>query len=166
MRNSVTPAPADPYAAVTNSDVVVSESTDSGQSWSEPAAIPLAGDQFMPWAVFDASGTLRIGTFDRSGDTANHRYNYTLLTQTGPGTFSPSTVSTESSDPTMNDRWFSGTTLNPAFPHPSSFIGDYSNINVVPGTTHTVAYWTDMREQACFAGACGSGEDAYFAYAS
>jgi hypothetical protein len=29
-----------------------------------------------------------------------------------------------------------------------------------------VAYWTDMREAACFAGVCRSGEDAYFAYAS
>ena len=37
----------------------------------------------------------------------------------------------------------------------------------VSGTTHVVAYWTDMREQACFpAGTCGHGEDAYFAYAS
>jgi len=26
-----------------------------------------------------------------------------------------------------------------------------------------VAYWTDMREQACFAGRCASGEDAFFA---
>ena len=167
MRDSPTPAPADPYTAVTNSDVIVSESTDYGQTWSDPTAIPLAGDQFMPWGVFDASGTLRIGTFDRSDDPSNHMYNYVLLTQTGPGTFTRDVVSTQSSDPTMNDRWFSGTTLDPAFPHPSSFIGDYSNINVLPGTTHTVAYWTDMREQACFpAGVCGHGEDAYFAYAS
>jgi hypothetical protein len=166
MRNSVTPAPHDPYQAVTNADVIVSQSTDFGHNWSPPVAVTLPGDQFMPWAVFDASGALRIGTFDRSGDPANHRYDYSLLTQTGPSTFVRSVVSTQSSDPTMHDRWFSGSTLNPAFPHPSSFIGDYSNINVVPGTTHIVAYWTDMREQACFAGGCGSGEDAYFAYAS
>ncbi|HKC29050.1 MAG TPA: sialidase family protein [Jatrophihabitans sp.] len=166
MRNSVTPAPTDPYSAVTNSDVVVSQSTDSGRTWSAPTAVTLSGDQFMPWGAFDASGTLRIGTFDRSTDPANHMYDYSLLTQTAPATFARSTVSTQQSEPTMNDRWFSGTTLNPAFPHPSSFIGDYSNIAVVPGTTHVVAYWTDMREPACFAGGCGHGEDAYFAYAS
>jgi hypothetical protein len=167
MRNSVTPAPANPYEAVTNSDVVVSQSTDYGRTWSAPQAVALANDQFMPWGAFDAAGTLRIGTFDRSADGANHRYDYSLLTQTGPTSYARSVVSTVSSDPTMNDRWFSGTTLDPAFPHPSAFIGDYSNIATVPGTTHVVAYWTDMREQACFpAGTCGHGEDAYFAYAS
>jgi hypothetical protein len=162
MRNSELPAPADPYEAVTNSDVVVSESPDYGRSWSTPAAIPLDGDQFMTWAAFDASGTLRIGTFDRSTDPANHKYDYSLLT--GPS-YTRSVVSTEQSDPTMNDRWFSGTTLNDAFPHPTSFIGDYSNIAVVPGTTHVVAYWTDLRNQICFAGRCGATEDAYFANA-
>jgi hypothetical protein len=166
MRNSVTPAPADPYTAVTNSDVIVSQSSDFGRTWSAPNAIALPGDQFMPWGAFDGAGTLRIGTFDRSGDPANHMYDYSLLTQTGPASYSRSVVSTQSSDPTHGDRWFAST-LNPAFPHPSSFIGDYSNIAVVPGTSHTVAYWTDMREQACFpAGTCGSGEDAYFAYSS
>ena len=167
MRNSVTPAPADPYEAVTNSDIIVSESIDYGQTWSVPSAITLPGDQFMPWSVFDASGTLQIGAFDRSDDPSNHTYNYVLFSQTGPGTFTRHVVSTQSSNPTMNDRWFSGTTLNEAFPHPSSFIGDYSNIAVVPGSTQVVAYWTDMREQACFpaGGRCGSGEDAYFAYA-
>ena len=166
MRNSVTPAPADPYTAVTNSDVIVSQSSDFGRTWSAPTAVNLAGDQFMPWGAFDGAGTLRIGTFDRSGDAANHAYDYSLLTQTGPASYARSVVSTQQSDPTQGDRWFRGT-VNTAFPNPSSFIGDYSNIAVVPGTTHTVAYWTDMREQACFpAGTCGSGEDAYFAYAS
>ena len=75
-------------------------------------------------------------------------------------------VSTVQSDPTTGDRWFART-VNSAFPRATAFLGDYSNIAVVPGTTHVVAYWTDMREQACFpAGVCGSGEDAFFAYAS
>jgi hypothetical protein len=165
MRNSTTPAPANPYAAVTNSDVVVSQSTDFGRTWSAPVAIPLAGDQFQQWSAFDASGTLRIGTFDRSTDPANHKYDYSLLTQTGPTAFSRSTVSTAQSDPTTGDRWFAGT-LNPGFPFATSFLGDYSGIAVVPGTTHVVAYWTDMRNMVSFAGRTGHGEDAYFAFAS
>jgi hypothetical protein len=166
MRNSVTPAPANPYDAVTNSDVIVSQSTDFGRTWSSPVAVTLANDQFMPWGAFDASGTLRIGSFDRSTNAANHLYDYSLLTQTGPTTYARSIVSTQQSDPTTGDRWFRAT-VDPGFPDASSFIGDYSNIAVVPGTTHVVAYWTDMREQACFpAGTCGHGEDAYFAYAS
>jgi hypothetical protein len=158
MRNSTLPAPEDPYAAHTNSDVILSQSYDRGRTWSTPSELARAGDQFMPWSAFDASGVLRIGTFDRGTDPANHRYDYSLFTA---GVFTP--VSTVSSDPTQGDAWFSGTTVNPAFPHASSFIGDYSNIAVVPGTTTVVAYWTDMREQTCFLDSCGSTEAAYFA---
>src|SRR2546428_11734242 len=56
MRNSTTPAPSDPYKAKTNSDVVVSQSTDRGKTWSSPVAIKLAGDQFMPWSAYDKNG--------------------------------------------------------------------------------------------------------------
>jgi hypothetical protein len=168
MRNSTTPAPSDPYTAKTNSDVVVSQSFDSGGTWSAPRALALPGDQFMPWGAYDSNGLLRIGAFDRSSDATNHLYNYSLSTETGPATlaFSTAAVSTVASDPTMNDRWFSGTTLNAAFPHPTSFLGDYSNIAVVPGTSTVVAYWTDMRNVVTFAGRTGSGEDAYFAKVS
>ena len=36
MRNSTLPAPDDPYEAVTNSDMVVSQSFDAGRTWSTP----------------------------------------------------------------------------------------------------------------------------------
>jgi hypothetical protein len=165
MRNSVLPAPTDPYSAVTNSDVIVSQSFDHGRTWSAPQALARPNDQFMPWGAFDATGTLRIGTFDRGTDPANHLYDYSLATQTGPTTYAFSVVSTQQSDPTTGDRWFA-TTANPDFPFATTFLGDYSNIAVVPGTTHVVAYWTDMRNQACFGSRCGHGEDAYFAYGS
>ena len=38
MRNSTVPAPDDPYEAVTNSDIVVSQSFDHGRTWSDPVA--------------------------------------------------------------------------------------------------------------------------------
>jgi hypothetical protein len=158
MRNSTTPAPADPYTATTNSDVVVSESTDSGASWGPPEALTIPRDQFMPWGAFDAAGDLRIGFFDRSYDTANHEYGYTVATLGGGSTQATTTLS----DPTTGDRWFAGT-LNPSFPFATSFLGDYSNIAVVPGTTTVLAYWTDLRNDATFAGRTGHGEDAYFA---
>jgi hypothetical protein len=156
---------ADPYTVTTNSDLIVSESYDGGLTWTTPAAITIAGDQFMSWAAFDASGTLRIGTFDRSYDPTNHEYGYTLLTQTGPTTFTPYEVTDTLSDPTTGDRWFAGT-LNAGFPYATSFLGDYSNIAVVPGTTSVVAYWTDMRNDVTFGTRTGHGEDAYFAYVS
>jgi hypothetical protein len=165
MRNSTTPAPTSPYAATTNSDVIVSQSTDGGATWSAPVALTLAGDQFMPWGAYDSNGLLRIGFFDRSADSANHLYKYTVATETGSGTlaFNSSAVSTVASDPTQGDRWFAAT-VNASFPHATSFLGDYSNI-AATADGHVVAYWTDMRESACFAGTCRSGEDAYFAAA-
>ncbi|MGE5358640.1 MAG: sialidase family protein, partial [Bacteroidales bacterium] len=117
MRNSTLPAPTNPYKAVTNSDVIVSQSFDRGVTWSEPVALTLPGDQFMPWGAYDSSGLLRIGTFDRQYDAANHLYGYSLATETGSGTlaFTTTQLTTERSDPTKDDRWFART-LDPNFP--------------------------------------------------
>ena len=165
MRNSTTPAPSDPYAATTNSDVIVSQSLDGGLTWSDPVALAAPGDQFMPWGAYDTSGLLHIGTFDRSQDPANHLYNYSLASETSShslafGALTP--VSTVASDPTTGDRWFART-VNTAFPFATSFLGDYSNIAAMPDGSGVVAYWTDMRNDVTFAGRTGKGEDAYFA---
>lgn len=162
MRNSPVPAPANPYAATTNSDVIVSQSFDFGRTWSAPVALALAGDQFMPWGAYDSLGLLRIGTFDRRYDAANHRYGYSLATESGPGAlaFTTSQLTTALSDPTSGDRWFAAT-VNPNFPFATTFLGDYSNIAAVPGGG-VVAYWTDLRETVCFGGRCGHGEDGFF----
>jgi hypothetical protein len=164
MRDSITPAPRDPYVAKTNSDVVVSQSFDRGRTWSAPVPLTLAGDQWMPWGAYGADGRLRIGTFDRSYDAANHLYGYTLASETASGTsaFTTAPASTALSDPTRDNTWFART-VNPAFPRANAFIGDYSNIAAVPGSNRFVAYWTDLRNAACFGGFCGHGEDAYFA---
>lgn len=163
MRNSVRPAPANPYSAVTNSDIVVSQSFDNGQTWSAPTAITAPGDQFQPWAAYDTTGHLRIGYFDRSYDPANHAYGFTLATENTPGSlsFSFTQLSTALSDPTQNTRWFSGRTPNPAFPHPSTFIGDYPGITADPDGG-AAGLWTDMRLSTCFGGRCGSTEDAFY----
>jgi hypothetical protein len=164
MRDSVTPAPSNPYVAKTNSDLVVSQSFDRGHTWSAPTAIKLSGDQFQSWSAYDTHGLLRIGTFDRSADAANHLYNYSRESETAPGSlaFASTTVSTVQSDPTRDDRWFART-VNPAFPFATAFLGDYSGIAVVPDGSGVVSYWTDMRNPVTFAGRTGHGEDAYFA---
>jgi hypothetical protein len=154
---------ADPYTVTTNSDVIVSQSFNGGQTWSAPTALAISGDQFMPWGTYDTNGHLRIGTFDRSYDSANHKYGYTLATETSPGSlsFTSSQVTNVLSDPTTNDRWFAAT-ADPGFPFATTFLGDYSNIAATPDGG-VVAYWTDMREDATFAGVTRKGEDAYFA---
>ena len=166
MRNSTLPAPADPYAAATNSDVIVSQSWNGGVTWSAPKALTIARDQFQGWAAYDTDGLLRIGFFDRSYDAANHKYGYTLATESSSGslTFAMTQLTTVLSDPTKNDRWFSGVTPNPAFPHPTTFLGDYSGIAANPAGG-VVAVWTDMRESITFAGRTGADEDMFFAAA-
>ena len=64
--------------------------------------------------------------------------------------------------PTSGNRWFAAT-VNAAFPFGTSFLGDYSNIAILPGSGGVVSYWTDLRNDVSFAGRTGHGEDAYFA---
>jgi hypothetical protein len=161
MRNT-TLTSSDPYATATNSDVGVAESFDGGRTWTTKI-LRVRGDQFFPWAAFGADGRVRVGYFDRSYDAANHKLGFTLATETKPGSlaFTTKQVTTQLSDPTKGDRWFSGTTVNPAFPNPTSFIGDYNGIAVGPGGVASL--WTDLRAQVTFGGRSGSGEDAEFA---
>jgi hypothetical protein len=133
--------------------------------WSSPIALTLKGDQFMPWGAYDSAGLLRIGTFDRQYDAANHMYGYSLSTETSAGTltFTTTELTTARSDPTTGDRWFARSP-NPKFPFATTFLGDYSNIAAFP-SGGIAAYWTDMRQQACFGARCGHGEDAFYATA-
>jgi hypothetical protein len=166
MRNSQLPAPSDPYKATTNSDIGVSQSFDGGRTWSAPTVIRAGGDQFMPWAAYDTSGLLRVGYFDRSYDPANHEFGFTLATETRAGSlrFRTQQLTTALSDPTQGDRWFSGRTPNPSFPHPTTFLGDYSGIGANPAGGVS-ALWTDLRLTTCFTVRCGFGEDAFYATA-
>ncbi len=160
MRNSTLPAPADPFSAVTNSDVLVSQSMDGGQTWSPATPLALPNDQFMPWGAYDNSGLLRIGFFDRQYDPANHAYGFTIATETAPGSlnFSYSQVTSALSDPTQGTRWFSGGVVN----HATTFIGDYGNIAIAGSGPAVTSYWTDLRETVSFPPRTGTGEDAFY----
>jgi hypothetical protein len=163
MRNSPLPAALDPYAAPTNSDVVVSQSFDRGRTWGSPVPLALPGDQFQPSPAFDRSGRLRIGFFDRSYDPANRMYGYSLAAESTPGSssFTYREVTTALSDPTRDDHMQAEKTYNPSFPHPTRTIGDHGAL--VATTTGVAALWTDLRDKVCFGGRCGAGQGAYFA---
>lgn len=163
MRNSMLPAPPDPYQAKTNSDIIASQSWDGGLTWSSPLALTVPGDQFMPWGAYDANGKLRIGFFDRSYDPSNHKYGYTLATEKRAGTlkFSFTQMTTTLSDPTRDALWFAPLSPNPAFPNPTWFLGDYSGIATTPNGV--VGLWTDMRVNTCDSTRCAAGEDVLFA---
>jgi hypothetical protein len=162
MRNSALPAPASPYLATTNSDIIVSQSFDGGLHWSTPVAIAAVNDQFMPWGAYDAAGLLHIGYYDRSYDAANHKYGYTLASEIAPGSldFTTQQVTTALSDPTQGDAFFAST-ANSSFPSATRFMGDYTCIAVTP-TGQVAALWTDMRLPAP-GGFPGSGEEVFFA---
>jgi hypothetical protein len=166
MRNSQLPAPSDPYAAKTNSDIILSQSFNRGRTWSAPAALAIPQDQFMPWGAYDKFGKLRIGFFDRSLDSSNHLYGYSIASESTAGSllFAITTISSATSDATTGDRWFARN-VNAAFPFATAFLGDYSNI-AATADGGVVAYWTDMRNDVAFAGRTGHGEDAYFAKSS
>jgi hypothetical protein len=161
-RNAAAPVPADPYAAVTDSDVIVSQTWDGGETWSSPAAIAIPNDQFMPWAAYDADGRLRVGFFDRSYDAANHGYGYTVATETSPGSlsFTRAQATSALSDPTQGNRWFA-VTVDPDFPRATRFIGDYSGVAAVGDDV--VVSWTDLRDQACLGGLCAAGQGQWVA---
>jgi hypothetical protein len=168
MRDSTYPlSSSDPYQVQTDADIVVSQSFDGGQTWSAPTAIKAPGDQFQPWGAYNSSGQLQIGYYDRSYDPANHKYGYTLASETAPGSlgFTTQQVTTALSDPTQGAFFGFSVTVNPNFPHASTFMGDYSGIAVVPGTNAVAALWTDMRVPSTVlpGGAAGSSQDAFFA---
>jgi hypothetical protein len=156
----------DPYSVKTNSDIIVSQSFDGGRTWTSPAAIQLLNDQFQPWGAYDQTGRLQIGFYDRSYDSANHMYGYTLASEQSKGqlNFTFQQLSTTLSDPTQGDRWFA-VNVNPAFPNATRFLGDYSGIATLPGR-RVAALWTDLRNSVTFLGGTGHGQDAYFAMTS
>lgn len=159
-RSAPHPVDPDPYKAKTDSDIIVSQTYDGGTTWTPPAPIREAGDQFFGWAAYDSHGRLRIGYFDRGYDTANHRYGYTVATEGRPGSlrFLLTQVTTTLSDPTRGNRWFA-VNADPGFPRATRFIGDYSGIATTPD--HVVAVWTDQRLRSCRLGPCGDGQDAF-----
>jgi len=142
--------------------VIVSQTWDGGQTWSAPAAIALPRDQFMPWAAYDGDGRLRVGFFDRSYDPANHRYGFTVATETSAGslTFTESQATSALSDPTEGNAWFR-TTVDASFANATRFIGDYSGVAAVENDV--VVSWTDLRNQVCLFGTCAAGQTQFVA---
>ena len=167
MRDSATPAPSDPYTAKTNSDVIVSQSFNAGATWSAPTPLKLAGDQFMPWGAYDTLGPSahrHVRPLGRSRQPqvrllARHRDR-----TWNAGVHHGRHLDGNSPIPPPAIAWFART-VNPAFPFATAFLGDYSNI-AATADGGVVAYWTDMRNDATFAGRTGHGEDAFFAKTS
>jgi hypothetical protein len=146
-----------PYETVTNADVMLSESTDAGRHWSAPDVVGAnpRNDQWFPSVTFLSDGRLVVGMNDRAFDAANHRFAYSLSLQTAGG-WSTQNVSGALSDPTKDNRWFTGGQIFPNFPYPTTFIGDYTEI-AASGTT-VRSFWTDLRNDTSVFGRTGHDE--------
>lgn len=147
----------DPYLTETNADVFLSESFDAGRTWSTPTVVGRnpTNDQFYPAVNFLGDGRIVVGMMDRSYDRANHAYAYSLSLRTAGG-WQTQNVSGALSDPTKDNRWFTGGAIFPDFPYPTTFIGDYTTV-ATDGTTAR-PLWTDLRNDTTFAGRTGHDE--------
>ena len=100
-----------------------------------------------------------------SVDAGEHLYGYTLATETSAGSlaFGTTQVTTALSDPTR------ATAGSP--PRSTRTSRSRTRLSATTATSRSfpaaaggvVSYWTDLRVEACFAGRCGHGEDAFFA---
>ena len=140
---------------VTQTDIMVVSSTDSGASWSSAIKVNAsAKDQVYPWAAVTSDGRLRVGYVDheRTGPAGESCvYGYSLSTATAPGatTFTDQALETGLSI-ASNSRWFSKNTR---------FIGDYTNVAAGPDGS-VWADWTDLRHDITAFGITRKGQDA------
>jgi hypothetical protein len=131
---------------VTNSDVFVTSSTDSGRHWTAPSRVDSGGgDQWFPWAdVNPHNGRLGVLYHDRGN--ANGPTYTTALAEGAPGAFAKTTVSTAPSNPTLSEFFQAGI---PGCELCAVFHGDY--IGLAYGSDgHANATWTDMRDPSPF----------------
>ena len=114
----------------TNTDVLVSKSTDGGATWSPAQQVTTSGDdQFFPWLSVAPNGIVAIAYFDR-------QYGHPLIDTSlavstdASATWSLRRVSEVSWDPNLAFRL-------------GVFIGDYNGLD----TTKRIAipFWTDAR---------------------
>jgi hypothetical protein len=119
-------------ATDTNTDVLVTTSTDGGQTWSRPRNITRhsVDDQWFPWLSVAPNGTVAVAYFDR-------RYSGPKLIDTSLS------VSTDRGRDFATRR-VSERSWNPdlAF-RQGTFIGDYNGLDTARGVA--IPCWTDAR---------------------
>jgi hypothetical protein len=115
-------------------DVVLSRSTDGGQTWSTPIVVnddTTANSQFFPWVAVDPNGNVNVGWLDRREDPNNVSYKYYVgRSSDGGQTFQP------------NVR-VAGMKTNANQYSQGGFIGDYTGLAASDRALHPV--WTDGR---------------------
>jgi len=136
---------------VTNTDVFITRSTDSGATWSQPSQVnpPDSGggnDQWFPWVdVSPVDGTVGVLYHDRSYDSTRNKYQETLAESPAGGrSFTTAKVSTAASRPRKSVFFQAGPEAS-GCKTCAVFHGDYIGLSYGPdGNANMV--WTDMRD--------------------
>ena len=133
---------------VTNSDVFITSSTNSGDTWTAPTRVDTgAGDQWFPWVdVNPLTGTVGVLYNDRG---ASNGPTYTAALAEGlPGSFVKTTLSTAPADPTHSRFFRAGVAGCESC---ATFHGDYIGF-AYGGDGHGNAVWTDQRDPSDITG--------------
>ena len=128
---------------MTNTDVFVVSSSDSGKTWSDPSRVDAGGgDQWFPWAdVNPVTGKLGVLYNDRGA--SNGTFYGATLAEGMPGSFVRTPLNTAPSDP-VHSIFFTPEDV-PSCAQCALFHGDY--ISFAYGSDgHANATWTDMRQ--------------------
>ena len=127
--------------AASNTDVFLTRSFDSGQTWTPPVNITAAaGDQFWPDVALAPDGTLNVAYYDDGYDGSEIRLGVTLARSTDGVNWTKTGVHTGLSDPRL-ERWY----LFPNDPTgQTTFIGDYIGL-AVDRNNRAHIVWTDLR---------------------
>ncbi len=116
-----------------NSDILLSKSTNNGQTFNSPVKInddTTTHDQFFPW-LQSTAGRVSAVFYDRRLDPSNHNMDVFYAESTDGGvTFAPNIRVTDVS-------------LSPDVQFSGQFIGDYIGLALTESDAHPV--WTDTR---------------------
>jgi hypothetical protein len=122
-----------------NSDILLTLSGDSGNSWTDPIQVNddpdnSTADQFFPWVVVSPLGDIHIIYYDKRDDPNNYLLDI-YYTHSKNGTVFDKNwkITTNSSDPSYSYHQ-SG----------NVFIGDYIGIDA--SESYAYAIWTDTRK--------------------
>ena len=124
-----------------NADILISQSEDDGNTWSEPIRVnddpdDSSADQFFPWISVSPKGDVHVVFYDKRDDPNNYLLDvYYTHSENGEVFDKNWRITTNSSDPVYSYHQSTYETV---------FIGDY--IGIDSNENYAYAIWTDTRK--------------------
>jgi hypothetical protein len=124
-----------------NADILISQSEDDGNTWSEPIRVNddphgSSADQFFPWISVSPKGDVHVVFYDKRDDPNNYLLDVYYAHSVNGEIFDKNwRITTNSSDPVHSYHQSTYETV---------FIGDY--IGIDSNENYAYAIWTDTRK--------------------